>query len=581
MNIAERTVGAALRGRPWFVSADRLHLMRLEVGPTSSHFFLLNAQGKVGIQLTDKVKTKYGLLLSIVVTLFIAPQVIHAQNPPAFFTHSELVALYEQDPLPDELRLKLERLVTTPLVNNAAQARGVQPMKPVVSNLGRVLRMASWNIERGLNFNAVRAALLGADRFSSFVDSKSKNRLEILQQASVLRQADVIVLNEVDWGLKRTAYRDVARDLANALGMNYAYGVEFVEVDPLVLGTETFEGVNDPTERAALMKESAIDQARSRNLHGTAILSRYPLSNVRLIPFKYQGYDWYAEEKKKISKLEEARRKGAAFVFDETIAREVRRGGRMMLLADIEDADLPGGRVTILATHLEDKVKPEGRVKQLEEVLSQIKDIANPVIVAGDMNTNGMDAAPTSFKRAIKHRLGSGSFWVNRGIKYATGVGLLYDVSLGAFKTLRTWNDPTVKSVKFVSENPEEKFFEKLKEFRFSDGGAFDFRGLKSFSTGESEDTLSDSNERASKGFVPTFSLEGKVDFDFKLDWFFVKPVGLTDPDDRNQPFNFAPAFGRTLRALNESIKDRISDHNPITVELPLGKPKLDTATSN
>jgi len=209
----------------------------------------------------------------------------------------------------------------------------------------------------------------------------------------------------------------------------------------------------------------------------------------------------------------------------------------------------------------------------LEEVLSQIKDIPNPVILAGDVNTNGTNATPVSFKRAIKHRLGSSSFWVNRGIKYATGVGLLYDVSVGALKTFRTWNDPTVKSVKFVSENPEEKFFDTLKEFRFADGGAFDFRGSKLYSTSESEDTLSDSNERASKGFVATFSLEGKIDLEFKLDWIFVKPVGLTEPDDREQPFNFAPAFGRTLKALNESIKDRISDHNPITADLPLAKP--------
>ena len=525
--------------------------------------------------------------LVLLIALLISSSSVHAQQqgPPALFRYSELVTLYEQDALSDELRLKLERLTTTPFVNNAPRAR-VQPMKPNVPELGRVLRVASWNIERGLNFKAVRAAMLGADRFAGFLDSKkyppgSKDRIEILQQASLLRQADVIVLNEVDWGVKRTDYRDVARELAAALGMNYAYGVEFVEIDPLNLGTETFEGVKDPNERAQLVKQSAVDKTRAQNLHGTAILSRYALSNVRLIPFKFQGYDWYTNEKKKISKLEEARRKGAEFVFDETIAREVRRGGRMMLLADIEDADFPSGRVTIVATHLEDKVKPEGRVKQLEEVLSQIKDIPNPVVFAGDMNTNGTDATPVSFKRAIKHRLGSSSFWVNRGITYATGVGVLYDISLGALKTLRTWNDPTVKSVKFVSENPEEKFFDTLKEFRFADGSAFDFRGSKMFSTGESEDTLSDSNERGSKGFVPTFSLEGKIDLEFKIDWIFVKPVGLTEPDDRDQPFNFAPAFGRTLKALNESIKDRISDHNPITADLPLSKPKQDTSVNS
>jgi endonuclease/exonuclease/phosphatase family metal-dependent hydrolase len=249
-------------------------------------------------------------------------------------------------------------------------------------------------------------------------------------------QADVIVLNEVDWGVKRTGYRDVARELAAALRMNYAWGVEFVEIDPLETGTEDFEGIDEP-ERAQLVKNIAVDKARALNLHGTAILSRYPLSNVRLVPFVNQGYDWYASEKKKISKLEAGRRKGAALVFNEKIAREVRRGGRMMLLADVEDARIPGGRVTIVATHLEDKAKPSARVKQLEELLAYVKDVPHPVIIAGDMNTSGTDAAPTSFENEIKKRLGSSSFWITQGVKYATGVGLLYDVTLGAVRRVR------------------------------------------------------------------------------------------------------------------------------------------------
>jgi hypothetical protein len=134
----------------------------------------------------------------------------------------------------------------------------------------------------------------------------------------------------------------------------------------------------------------------------------------------------------------------------------------------------------------------------------------------------------------------------------------------------RTRRDPTVKSVKFVSENPEEKFFSTLKDFRFADGGAFDFRGAKQYSIGASGETLSDSNERASKGFVSTLELNGKISMALKLDWFFVKPVGLTDPNDGDQPFHFAPRFGRTLKSLNYALKDRISDHNPLIVDLPL-----------
>jgi hypothetical protein len=60
----------------------------------------------------------------------------------------------------------------------------------------------------------------------------------------------------------------------------------------------------------------------------------------------------------------------------------------------------------------------------------------------------------------------------------------------------------------------------------------------------------------------------------FKLDWFFIKPPGLTHPTDE-QPHLFAPHFGQTLKILNESIKDRISDHAPMIVDLPLTEPVL------
>ena len=42
----------------------------------------------------------------------------------------------------------------------------------------------------------------------------------------------------------------------------------------------------------------------------------------------------------------------------------------------------------------------------------------------------------------------------------------------------------------------------------------------------------------------------------------------------------FTPYYGRTLKALNHSIPDRISDHNPITVDLPLGRTELSQSTS-
>src|ERR1700754_535178 len=300
--------------------------------------------------------------------------------------------------------------------------------------------------------------------------------------------------------------------------MNYAFGVEFVEVDPINLGIETLEG-EISADKEEMVQNLAVDNAPTLGLHGKAILSRFPLRNVRLVPFVNQGHDWYTDEKKNVSALEKGKRKGAGIVLGEKIAREVRRGGRMMLLADIEERGIPGGRMTVVATHLEDKAKPSERLKQLEEVLALIQPATHPVVLAGDMNTAGSDATPTSFQREIKKRLGSSKFWATQGIKYATGVGLLYDLTIGAVKFERTRKDPTVKSVKFVSENPEEKFFSLLKDFRFADGGAFDFRGSEEFSVGGKRDTLSDSNERDSKGFVPTFALEGKISVELKIDW--------------------------------------------------------------
>jgi hypothetical protein len=223
-----------------------------------------------------------------------------------------------------------------------------------------------------------------------------------------------------------------------------------------------------------------------------------------------------------------------------------------------------------LPTHLEAKAKPSERHTQLEELLDQIKTIDHPVILAGDMNTTGSDSTPTSFEREVKKRLGSTKFWATQGIKYATGVGLIYDITVGLVAMQRTKNDPTVKSIKFVSENPEEGFFERLKGFRFLDGNVFDFRGSREHSTGASGETLSDSNERGSKGFVSTLELNGRFKIEMKLDWIFVKPLQLTDPDARDQSYAFAPQFGRTLKTLNYSLKDRISDHNPLIVDLSL-----------
>ena len=500
---------------------------------------------------------------------------------PEPLAHDELVRLYEQEKPPARLQLKLAALLRTPFVSNGASEGGAQPLLPRSSVLGRFVRVVFWNIERGLEYEAIEAAFTDPEKFASLLDPEeysqgSEKREAVLREAALLREADVVVLNEADWGLKRTDYRNVAADLAAATGMNYAYGVEFVEVDPVSLGIEQFEEAAEE-DRAELREVVSVDTARYRGLHGNAILSRFPLENVRLVPFKTQPYDWYGDSKKGPSKLERGKRKAGEIVFSEKVSRSVRRGGRTMLIADIVHPELPAGRVTVVSTHLEDRTKPKNRRRQLEELLDEIKDVRNPVILAGDMNTSGRDSTPTSVGREIRKRLGSRSFWLKRGIKYATGFEVPFGLVRGGLNQYRKQADPTVRHVPWVAPNSEAKFFDTLKSFRFSDGGAFDFRGDEERSAGDSDGALSNSNQRGGKGFVTTFEVERRIGFvgKFKLDWIFVKPPALAEPYGEDQPYLFAPHFGRTLKELNYSVEGRISDHSPLTVDLPLAAPRL------
>ncbi|MDQ2776621.1 MAG: hypothetical protein M3Y57_17140 [Acidobacteriota bacterium] len=141
--------------------------------------------------------------------------------------------------------------------------------------------------------------------------------------------------------MKRTEYRDVSRDLAAAPHMNYAYGVEFVEVDPVFdLGVEKIN-LPDKNEEQRLSEDLSVDPTRYRGLHGNAVLSRYPIERARIV--RLPGcYDWYAKEVEAVARMEQRKRWTARKLFLERAEREVRRGGRMALVVDL--AGLPQSR---------------------------------------------------------------------------------------------------------------------------------------------------------------------------------------------------------------------------------------------
>jgi endonuclease/exonuclease/phosphatase family metal-dependent hydrolase len=537
---------------------------------------------------------RYGLAIAGAMLLSLPAAVRGQAGDPPLLTFDEIKRLYQDDDLPPPLRDKLRTLLTTPFVRNNASEAGMMPLKPSDPQTGKMLRVVQWNIERGLEFDAVRFAFSDPKKFNALMEDKGskadeEQRAKIREQIAILQQADLLVLNEVDWGVNRTLFRNVADQLASALNMNYAYGVEFVEVDPITMGLdqqvivhEVEEAYADPHDDREAMLEHVRevmkpDPERYKGMHGTAILSRYRLENVKLMPFLIQGHDWYKDEKKQSAALK-AEGKVSAAIFKEQLVRQVRRGGRMMLMADIADPDLPAGRVTVVATHLEDVTSPENRRKQLQEMLDKIDQMDHPVIIAGDMNTSTHTGVPISVTRALKQRFGSGKWWAEEGatnaIKYATPLGWAYDLTLGLAGFARKVDDPTRASIPLVGDNPEAKFFSTLEKFRFDDGSAFDFRGDSEHSANGRSGRLANSNERSVKGFEATEELSRRFGpiGQYKLDWIFVRPAHLDKPDGRDFSA-FSCYHGRTLHAINHAIPDRISDHNPISVDLPLADP--------
>lgn len=186
------------------------------------------------------------------------------------------------------------------------------PPEEVPASLGALV----FNMERGVHLEELGDFLLSCPRIRPF---------------------DVILANELDDGCVRSGGRDTARDLAQRLGMNYVYGLEFIEL---------------------------VNQADPKGFHGNAVFSRWPIRRAAVVRLPEQ-YNWY---------------------FD----RQRRIGGRCAVLAEIQVAGHPVG---IGSIHLENRTHGPGRRAQLETVLQAAEKMfpGLPVILGGDLNTNTFD----------------------------------------------------------------------------------------------------------------------------------------------------------------------------------------------
>lgn len=491
------------------------------------------------------------------------------------FSFEELKSLSGDLPPGAEVLDKLYTVLHSVEIDNSYSSQMPTRGPLHVDRLGPALRVAEWNIERGENFDLLLLALKDHNAFLRIIRDQRKDldakQLSLIEaQVSQLQGADVLLLNEVDLGVTRSGYHHVARELASALKMNFAFGVEFVEVDPLKLGTETLtlpDVANDPQLQRDLESRLTPDPKRYRGLHGSAILSRYPISSayIQRLPI---CHDWFHGERDHISALEKGKRYGADKVFLEKIEREIRRGGRMAIVAALAVNEGSIGSVTAVVTHLEDKCKPDCRRRQMEAILERIQPITGPVIMAGDMNTTGADGSLLSAAYLVKSKATDYRFWGREALMMATPIP-----SLRGLRYYRRYNDPTVRDIPFLAENREAQLFRVLQSFEFADGGRFDFRGKRSRTVNNTRKRLADSNQRSKKGFVYTFSLPrdfGGMVGRSRLDWFFIKPMYARG----KRTDVLSPYFPRTLVELNDAPAARVSDHSPITVDLPLSDPR-------
>ncbi|HEY0426163.1 MAG TPA: endonuclease/exonuclease/phosphatase family protein [Pyrinomonadaceae bacterium] len=190
----------------------------------------------------------------------------------------------------------------------------------------------AWNIERGNRFDGIVFAL--------------KNHRD-------LRDKDLLLLTELDYGMARSRNRFVARELAAELKLNYAFA-------PVYIALQKGSGV-----------ESEVEGENTESLHGLAMFSKYPMKNVHAVPLPNGK--------------------------DKMLGKEKRLGYLRALVADIAH---PLGVFRAVTTHLDAHCSRRHRRLQMKIVLDHLATLAPlPTIIGGDWNTTTFNSQSST--RAI------------------------------------------------------------------------------------------------------------------------------------------------------------------------------------
>ncbi|MFO7839983.1 MAG: endonuclease/exonuclease/phosphatase family protein [Desulfosalsimonadaceae bacterium] len=488
-----------------------------------------------------------------------------------YLTFEEIESL-AMDPHPEgPLQDKLSRFWETPIISNAAWYRGVRPRRPSNAYLGDYLRIGTWNIENSLHLDLIGKLLASEETYRQYLDGPfpKRQKTEYLRQRERLASADVLVLQEIDIGVPRSDYIHGPEYLAQTLGMNYAYAPQALELGPVLTELEL-----DRIRDIQLPEEQQPDTELYRGVFGSLVLSKYPIKSAECFQLKLQPYDWYEAELAEYDAIEGIRKFGSKSFFHNEIRREAKIGGRNFFRVDIEVPGLPKDTLTVINIHLEIKAQPEERAQQIREILDYIGEIENPVVLAGDFNSSRYDMSPTSLPRVTSRLARDANFWIDVGINLFSPAYSVYNTGRFILNEGKDLHNPVAINIPVALPNKALELFTEIREYRFQDGGRFDFRGDREHSINQRDAKLSNSNEKAFYGYRPTFSVKRPIG-PFgrnRLDWIFVKSGFYTDEKDS---YRLAPHFGETLSAFHEAMPEFLSDHRPNIIDLPLQNPPV------
>ncbi|MEF0862641.1 MULTISPECIES: endonuclease/exonuclease/phosphatase family protein [Rhizobium] len=190
-----------------------------------------------------------------------------------------------------------------------------------VRPLGFPFTVAAWNMERCL-FPLESAAKLQATK------------------------APLILLSEMDEGMARTEQNDPTAIVAGELGMNYAYGVEFLE---LSLGSE-------------IERSLCKDDFNEKGFHGNSLMASVALRDAFL--FRLPGEaKWFNDSNE-----------------------QPRIGDRCAVGAIVETE---AGPFVAVSVHLESVATVAYRERQMAALIDAVEGFAPglPILIGGDLNT--------------------------------------------------------------------------------------------------------------------------------------------------------------------------------------------------